>query len=72
LVGDEKGATCARTDSAADLRISVRELGSIYLGGVTLRALESAGQVVEHTSGAVRAVSRAFASDIQPWLSLSI
>ena len=72
LVGDEKGATCARTDSAADLRIGVRELGSIYLGGVTLRALESAGRVVEHTSGAVRAVSRAFASDIQPWLSLSI
>jgi predicted acetyltransferase len=57
-------------DSAADLTVDVRELGSIYLGGVTLRALATAGQVVEHTSGAVRAVSTAFASDLQPWLSL--
>ena len=70
LVGDEKGATCTRTDSAADLTVGVRELGSIYLGGVTLRALEAAGQVAEHTTGAVRAVSRAFASDVQPWLPL--
>jgi predicted acetyltransferase len=69
LVGDEKGATCIRTDSAADLAIDVRELGSIYLGGVTLQALAAANQVAEHTTGAVRAVSRAFASDLQPWLS---
>ncbi len=70
LVGDEKGATCTRTDSAADLSVNVRELGTIYLGGTTLRALDAAGQVTEHTNGAVRAVSRAFASDIQPWLPL--
>ena len=72
LVGDEKGATCTRTDSAADVSIDVRELGSIYLGGTTLRALHTAGQVTEHTTGAVRAVSRAFASDLKPWLSLGI
>ena len=70
LVGDEKGATCERTDSAADIGVDVRELGKIYLGGVTLRALADAGQVVEHTTGAVRAASKAFASDVQPWLSL--
>jgi len=70
LVGDEKGASCERTGSAADLTVGVRELGSIYLGGVTLRALATAGQVTEHTSGAVRAVSHAFASDLQPWLPL--
>lgn len=69
LVGDEKGATCTRTDSTADLTIDVRELASIYLGGVTLRALAAANQVTEHTTGAVRAVSKAFASDIEPWLS---
>jgi predicted acetyltransferase len=69
LVGDEKGATCTRTESTADLAVGVRELGSIYLGGVTLRALAAANQVAEHTTGAVRAVSRAFASDVQPWLS---
>jgi predicted acetyltransferase len=70
LAGDEKGATCERTDSAADIRVDVRELGAVYLGGVTLRALADAGQVVEHTTGAVRAASRAFASDVQPWLPL--
>jgi predicted acetyltransferase len=70
LTGDETGATCERTDSPADLAIDVRELGSAYLGGITLRALESAGQVVEHKPGAVRAVSRAFASDVAPFLPL--
>jgi predicted acetyltransferase len=69
LAGDEKGATCVRTDSAADLTVDVRELGSVYLGGPTLRALQTAGQVVEHTVGAVAAASRAFASDLRPWLS---
>lgn len=72
LSGDENGATCARTGDPADLTLGVRELGSIYLGGVTLRALASAGQVAEHTPGAVRAVSRAFASDIAPFLALGI
>jgi predicted acetyltransferase len=69
LVGDEKGATCTRTDSTADISIDVRELASIYLGGVTLRSLAAADQVAEHTIGSVRDVSKAFASDIQPWLS---
>ena len=70
LAGDEKGATCERTDSAADIRVNVRELGTVYLGGATLRALADAGQVVEHTAGAVRAASKAFASDVRPWLPL--
>jgi predicted acetyltransferase len=72
LSGDENGAVCARTDAPADLTIGVRELGSAYLGGVTLRALASAGLVDEHTPGAVRTVSRAFASDIAPYLPLGI
>ncbi len=33
LTGDAKGATCARTAGAADLALSVRELGAAYLGG---------------------------------------
>lgn len=68
LSGDVKGATCVRTDSPADLTVGIRELASIYLGGVTLRSLEHAGQVAEHTNGAVRSISKAFASDIQPRL----
>lgn len=72
LSGDENGAVCARTEDPAALTIGARELGSIYLGGVTLRALASAGRVIEHTPGAVRAVSRAFASDVAPYLPLGI
>jgi predicted acetyltransferase len=70
LAGDEKGASCVRTDSAADITVGVRELGSVYLAGFTLRALRAAGLVVEHTVGAVDAASKAFASDLRPWLSV--
>lgn len=72
LSGDENGAACACTDDPADLTVGVRELGSVYLGGVTLRGLASAGLVGEHTPGALRAVSRAFASDLAPFLPLGI
>ena len=72
LSGDEKGATCTRTDSAAELSIDVRDLGAAYLGGRTLVALGKAGQVTEHRSGAVVAASRAFAGDLQPWLSFGV
>ncbi len=70
LVGDEKGASCARTTAAADLTIAARDLAAAFLGGVTLRALASAGLVDERRSGAVAEASRAFASDIAPWLSI--
>ena len=43
LAGDAKGATCERTTDAADLALSVRELGAAYLGGFALRALAGAG-----------------------------
>jgi predicted acetyltransferase len=72
LSGDEEGATCTRTESPADLSIDVRELGSAYLGGRTLAALASAGLVAEHRSGALTAASRAFATDLQPWLPFGI
>jgi len=69
LLGDEKGATCERTDAAPDLAIGARELGAAFLGGVKLAALAAAGLVEERRSGAVSEASRAFASDIAPWLS---
>jgi predicted acetyltransferase len=72
LSGDENGAVCARTADPADLALDVRELGSIYLGGFTLRGLAFGGLVREQTPGAVRAVSRAFASDVAPFLPLGI
>ena len=69
LVGDAKGvATCRRTDEAADLALSVRELGAAYLGGESLTALAAAGRVRELRPGALTEASRAFASDVAPWL----
>jgi predicted acetyltransferase len=68
LSGDGRGATCERTADAADLALSVRELGAAYLGGTTLRVLAEAGRVRELREGALGAASRAFGTDTAPWL----
>ncbi|MGW0813999.1 GNAT family N-acetyltransferase [Streptomyces viridiviolaceus] len=68
LSGDAKGASCERTTDAADLALSVRELGAAYLGGVTLGALAAAGRVREQRPGALAEASVGFASDVAPWL----
>ncbi len=69
LVADGKGAArCTRTGEPAELELSVRELGSAYLGGVTLTSLAAAGLVRELRAGALTEASRAFAGDVAPWL----
>ncbi|MFJ8631425.1 GNAT family N-acetyltransferase [Streptomyces sp. NPDC093568] len=68
LSGDAKGASCERTTDAADLSLSVRELGSAYLGGVSLTALGAAGRVRELRQGALAEASVGFASAVAPWL----
>ena len=68
LTGDAKGAVCVRTDDAADLALSVRELGSAYLGGVSLVSLAAAGRVRELREGALVEASVAFGSPVAPWL----
>ncbi|MFI0811037.1 GNAT family N-acetyltransferase [Streptomyces echinatus] len=68
LTGDPKGASCERTADAADLALSVRELGSAYLGGVALLSLASAGRVRELRPGALAEASVAFGSPVAPWL----
>ncbi|MEU2787568.1 GNAT family N-acetyltransferase [Streptomyces sp. NPDC007100] len=68
LTGDEKGASCERTADAADLALSVRELGAAYLGGFTLAALAGAGRVRELRPGALREASVAFGTQLKPWL----
>ncbi|MEV7530102.1 GNAT family N-acetyltransferase [Streptomyces hydrogenans] len=68
LSGDAKGAACSRTSEAADLALSVRELGAAYLGGTSLAALASAGRVTELREGALAEASLAFGSDAAPWL----
>ncbi|MFJ3707024.1 GNAT family N-acetyltransferase [Streptomyces sp. NPDC090053] len=68
LTGDAKGASCVRTDDAADLALSVKELGAAYLGGTALSALAGAGLVQELRPGALAEASLAFGSDVAPWL----
>ncbi|MFJ7491970.1 GNAT family N-acetyltransferase [Streptomyces sp. NPDC097727] len=69
LTADAKGAaTCRRTEDAADLALSVRELGSAYLGGESLSSLGLAGRVRELRTGALTEASAAFLSDTAPWL----
>lgn len=68
LSGDADGAVCERTTDPADLVLGPRELGASYLGGFTLEALARAGRIEELRSGALSAASRAFASDVAPFV----
>ncbi|MFD9123655.1 GNAT family N-acetyltransferase [Kitasatospora sp. NPDC059571] len=66
--GPGGAATCRRTEDAAGLALDVRDLGAVFLGGTTLAALAAAGRVVELRAGELAPASRAFASDVAPWL----
>ncbi|MFF6779962.1 GNAT family N-acetyltransferase [Streptomyces sp. NPDC012510] len=69
LTGDPKGATCERTADAADLSLSVRELGAAYLGGVSLASLAAAGRVRQLREGALAEASTGLlSSGLAPWL----
>lgn len=72
LTGDEKTAECVRTDAAADLALDIRELAAVYLGGSTIAAQEQAGLVTELRPGAAAVASRAFATQLAPWLQFGI
>ncbi|MGA5038225.1 GNAT family N-acetyltransferase [Streptomyces capoamus] len=67
LTGDAKGASCERTADAADLALSVRELGAACLGGVSLLSLAAAGRVRELRPGALAEASVGFGSPVAPW-----
>ncbi|GAA4137430.1 GNAT family N-acetyltransferase [Actinomadura keratinilytica] len=67
LSGGPDGAQCHATDAPADLSVSVRALGSAYLGGVSLRQLAAAGAVTECRSGALAAATTAFRHDPAPF-----
>ncbi len=61
------GATCTRTDRAADLTLAAPDLGAIYLGGVAPSTLAAAGRVRELTAGAVHRADRLFVVSPPPW-----
>ncbi|WHM38730.1 GNAT family N-acetyltransferase [Streptomyces sp. BPTC-684] len=68
LSGDGKGAVCSRTADRADVALSARDLGAVFLGGVSLSALASAGRVRELREGALTEATTAFATPLAPWL----
>jgi predicted acetyltransferase len=70
LTGGPDGATCSRTNDAADIALGAAELGAVYLGGTSLSVLADAGRVRELTEGAVNASSRALLEARAPWCAL--
>jgi predicted acetyltransferase len=69
LVGGPDGARCERSEDAADLTLSVTDLGGAYLGGTSLGELAAAGrvQVRAGASELLPAVSAAFSTSPAPW-----
>ncbi len=66
LVGGPDGAQVTATDRDADLVLDVRELGSAYLGGVSLASMAAAGLVVEHRPGTLHAAAVGFGWPVAP------
>ena len=62
---DADGAS--RTDVAADLRLDVTAVGSVYLGGFTFSDLVRGSRARELTEGAAKRADALFRTDVQPW-----
>jgi len=56
-----------RTDDAADLRLDITGLGSVYLGGFTFGALVRSSRAQELTAGAAARADALFRTNIEPW-----
>jgi predicted acetyltransferase len=67
LLASGDRVSCEATDRAADLSMAVTELGAVYLGGIPLTELVTAGRVAEHTAGAATRAGIAFQSNPAPW-----
>jgi predicted acetyltransferase len=67
LEGGPDGAECRRTDAAADLALSVADLGALYLGGTRCTTLARAGRVEELRPGALAAGDALFTAADAPW-----
>ena len=59
--------TCTATDDDPDVTVTARELGAAWLGGTGLWLAAGAGQVDEHTAGAVRRFDDLFLTNQPPW-----
>ncbi|HUP85879.1 MAG TPA: GNAT family N-acetyltransferase [Acidimicrobiales bacterium] len=67
LDGSADGATCVRTDAAADLTMTATELGAVFLGGTHLSALAAARRIDEHATGAVARTDSMLSTARAPW-----
>jgi len=66
----DAGAEGGIADAAAEVSLSVNELSSLYLGGVSAVTLAHAGRITAHTPGAVIMLDASFRSPVAPWLSI--
>lgn len=64
-------ATCERTTAPADVVLPVWAVGAAYLGGTGLKAMASAGLVIEATPGSLAALSTAMAWEPAPWCPMT-
>jgi predicted acetyltransferase len=56
-----------RTDDAADLRLDITALGTVYLGGFTFDALVRGSRAQELTEGAAIRADALFRTNVEPW-----
>ena len=56
-----------RTQDAPDVSLGIRELGALYLGGISPATLRQAGLITEQTPGALTRMAAAFAGDRLPF-----
>ncbi len=63
----QEGAEVRRTDVDADLALGIAELGSVFLGGVSLAELAMAGRIEERTPGAVSRGDALLRTPLAPW-----
>ncbi|MFB7172781.1 GNAT family N-acetyltransferase [Streptomyces sp. NPDC056254] len=64
---DAGTGACERTEEAADLRLGVAELGSLYLGGASAVRLAALGRVVQERPGAAALADAVFRTARSPW-----
>jgi len=61
------GANVSATRRRADVNLTVRDLGAIYLGGTSLSSLHAAGLIEERSAGAVASITAAFTAPRPPF-----
>lgn len=69
LLGGPEGAECRRTEAEPELRLTAEDLGAVYLGGVSFRALARAGRLGAPPDVLARADAM-FSWDPPPWCPL--